>query len=296
VSKFPVRRYHPWTAAALLREARETTESCTMDRMLQVNGTDLHVRIDGPDGAPWLVLSNSLGAALDMWDPQVVACSRDFRLLRYDTRGHGRSAVPPGPYTLDQLGSDLVGLLDAMGIARAHFCGLSMGGATGMWLAQHASRRIDRLVLCNTTPWLGPPAGMTERIATIRRDGMAALVEGIVQRWFTADAIARHVATVERIRQTLLTTPVAGYVGCCEALRDMDQRAQLARIAAPTLVIAGTFDPAPTPAAAREWASAIPNARFVELPAAHLSNIGAAAEFNAAVLSFLGTAIGVGGS
>jgi 3-oxoadipate enol-lactonase len=296
VSEFPARRYHLCIAAALLREDRETTESCTMDRMLQVNGTDLHVRIDGPDGAPWLVLSNSLGAALDMWDPQVVACSRDFRLLRYDTRGHGGSAVPPGPYTLDQLGSDVVGLLDAMGIARAHFCGLSMGGATGMWLATHASQRIDRLVLCNTTPWLGPPAGMNERIATIRRDGLAALVEGVIQRWFTADTITRHAATVERIRQTLLTTSVAGYVGCCEALRDMDQRAELARIAAPTLVIAGTFDPAPTPTAAREWASTIPNARFVELPAAHLSNIGAATAFNDAVLAFLGKEIGDGGS
>jgi 3-oxoadipate enol-lactonase len=263
-----------------------------MDRMLRVNGIELHARIDGPDGAPWLVLSNSLGAALEMWQPQVAAFSSEFRILRYDTRGHGGSAVPPGPYTIEQLGSDVVGLLDTLGIARAHYCGLSMGGATGMWLAVHAAARIDRLVLCNTTPWLGPPEVMAARIATIRRDGMAALVEGIIQRWFTGDAIVRNAVTVERIRQTLLKTPVTGYIGCCEALRDMDQRAELARIAAPTLVIAGTFDPAPTPDAAREWASAIPNARFVELPAAHLSNIGAAAEFNEAVLSFLGPGTG----
>ena len=263
-----------------------------MDRMLRVNGIELHARIDGPDGAPWLVLSNSLGAALEMWEPQVAAFSGEFRVLRYDTRGHGGSAVPPGPYTIDQLGSDVVGLLDTLGIAHTHYCGLSMGGATGMWLAVHAPQRIDRLVLCNTTPWLGPPEVMAARIATIRQEGMAALVEGIIQRWFTGDAIMRNAVTVERIRQTLLKTPVAGYIGCCEALRDMDQRAELARIAAPTLVIAGTFDPAPTPAAAREWASAIPKARFVELPAAHLSNIGAAAEFNEAVLSFLGPGTG----
>ena len=175
-----------------------------MDRMLRVNGIDLHARIDGPDGAPWLVLSNSLGAALEMWEPQVAAFSREFRVLRYDTRGHGGSAVPTGPYTIDQLGSDVVGLLDTLGIARAHFCGLSMGGATGMWLAVHAAARIDRLVLCNTTPWLGPPEAMDARIATIRREGMAALVEGIIQRWFTADAITRQAVTVERIRQTLL--------------------------------------------------------------------------------------------
>jgi 3-oxoadipate enol-lactonase len=267
-----------------------------MDRMLRVNGTGLHVRIDGPDGAPWLVLSNSLGAALDMWDSQVMAFSRDFRLLRYDTRGHGGSAVPPGPCTIDQLGSDVVGLLDTLGIARAHFCGLSMGGATGMWLAVHASARIDRLVLCNTTPWLGPPEVMDARIATLRREGMAALVEGILQRWFTADTITHHAVTVERTRQTLLKTPVAGYVGCCEALRDMDQRAELVRIAAPTLVIAGTYDPAPTPAAAREWASMIPNARCIELPTAHLSNIGAAEQFNETVLAFLGKGVGDEGS
>jgi 3-oxoadipate enol-lactonase len=258
-----------------------------MDRMLRVNGIDLRARIDGPDGAPWLVLSNSLGVALEMWEPQVAAFSREFRVLRYDTRGHGGSAVPPGPYTIDQLGSDVVGLLDTLGIARVHFCGLSMGGATGMWLAVHAAARIERLVLCNTTPWLGPPEAMDARIATLRREGMTALVAGIIQRWFTADAITRHAVAVEQTRQTLLRTPVAGYIGCCEALRDMDQRAELARITAPTLVIAGTFDPAPTPAAAREWAATIPHARCIELPAAHLSNIGAAGEFNQQILSFL---------
>ena len=263
-----------------------------MDRMFRVNGTDLHARIDGPDGAPWLVLSNSLGATLEMWEPQVAAFSREFRVLRYDTRGHGRSAVAPGPYTIEQLGSDVVGLLDTLRIARAHFCGLSMGGATGMWLAAHAAARIDRLVLCNATPWLGPPEVMAARIATIRREGMASLVDGIIQRWFTETAITRDAVTVERIRQALLQTPVGGYIGCCEALRDMDLRADLARIAAQTLVIAGTYDPAPTPAAAREWASMIPKSRFLELPAAHLSNIGAAAGFNAAILAFLGKGIG----
>jgi len=258
-----------------------------MDRMLDVNGTDLRVRIDGLAGAPWLVLSNSLGADLDMWDPQVVAFSRDFRLLRYDTRGQGGSAVPPGPYTIEQLGTDVIGLLDLLGIERADFCGLSMGGATGMWLGAHAPSRLDRLVLCNTTPWLGPPDVLDARIATVRREGMPALVDGILERWFTPDARLRNRIAVERIRRSLLETPVAGYVACCEALRDMDQRAGLVRIAAPTLVIAGTFDPAPTPAAAREWAATIPNARCMELPAAHLSNVGAAAQFNEEVLAFL---------
>ena len=252
-----------------------------------VNGTELRVQVDGPQHKPWLVLSNSLGSALEMWEPQVAAFSREFRVLRYDTRGHGRSSVPARPYTLQQLGSDVLGLLDAFGIERANYCGLSMGGATGMWLATHAPQRIERLVLCNTTPWLGPPETMNARIATMLHDGMPAVVEAILDRWFTAEFRARDPLAVDRIRQALLSTPVDGYVGCCEAIRDMDQRASLAQIAAPTLVIAGTHDPAPTPAAARAWAAMIPNARFIELPAAHLSNIGAAGEFTQRVLGFL---------
>jgi 3-oxoadipate enol-lactonase len=260
----------------------------TISRRIRVNGTELQVQVDGPESRPWLVLSNSLGSTLEMWDPQVAAFSREFRLLRYDTRGHGRSSVPARPYTLQQLGMDVLGVLDALGIERTHYCGLSMGGATGMWLATHAPQRIERLVLCNTTPWLGPPETMNARIATMLHDGMPTMVEAILDRWFTAEFRARGPLAVDRIRQSLLTTPVDGYVGCCEALRDMDQRASLAHIAAPTLVVAGTHDPAPTPAAACAWASTIPAARFLELPAAHLSNIGAAELFNEAVLAFLG--------
>ena len=250
-------------------------------------GLSLHYRLDGPADKPCLVLSNSLGCRLEMWEPQVAALSREFRVLRYDTRGHGRSTVPPRPYTLEQLGTDVLGLLDSLGIERTHCCGLSMGGSTGMWLAINAPERIERLVLCNTTPWLGPPATMNARIEKLLRDGMPALVEAILERWFTSEFRTSEPQTVDRIRRMLLTTPVDGYVGCCEALRDMDQRASLARIVAPTLVIAGTHDPAPTPGAARAWASTIPNARFMELPAAHLSNFGAAEQFTRQVLDFL---------
>ena len=251
------------------------------------SGLHLHYRLEGPADRPCLVLSNSLGCTLEMWEPQVAAFSREYRVLRYDTRGHGRSEVPPRPYALEQLGMDVLGLLDRLGIERTHFCGLSMGGATGMWLATNAPERIERLVLCNTTPWLGPPATMNTRIETLLRDGMPALVEAILERWFTAEFRTHEPQAVDRIRRMLLTTPVDGYVGCCEALRDMDQRASLPRIVAPTLVIAGTHDPAPTPEAARAWASTIPNSRFLELPAAHLSNIGAAEQFTRQVLDFL---------
>jgi 3-oxoadipate enol-lactonase len=248
----------------------------------------LRVRIDGPERAPSLVLSNSLGATLEMWEPQVAAFSEHYRILRYDTRGHGSSSIPRRwPWTIADLGGDVIGLLDALGIERAHFCGLSMGGATGMWLATHASARIDRLVLCNTTPWLGPPETMTARIAQVRGEGMAPLVEGILQRWFTPEFRASDAAAVDRTRQMLLAAPAEGYAGCCEALRDMDQRDDLPRINTPTLVIAGTEDPSPSVDAARQWTVMIPQALFIELPAAHLSNIGAATAFNAAVLGFL---------
>jgi 3-oxoadipate enol-lactonase len=250
-------------------------------------GLHLHHRLDGLADGPCLVLSNSLGCTLEMWERQIAAFSREYRVLRYDTRGHGRSGVPQRPCTIEQLGLDVLGLLDALGIERTHYCGLSMGGATGMWLAVNAPHRIERLVLCNTTPWLGPPEAMNARIETLLRDGMPAMVEAILERWFTSEFRVREPLAVDRIRQVLLTTPVDGYVRCCEAIRDMDQRASLARIAAPTLVIAGTYDPTPTPAAARAWASMIPNARFVELPAAHLSNIGAAEQFTRQVLDFL---------
>jgi 3-oxoadipate enol-lactonase len=254
---------------------------------VQLEGHSLRVRIDGPDEAPWLVLSNSLGATLEMWEPQVAAFSERYRVLRYDTRGHGQSSLPPRPWTVADLGGDVVAMLDALGIERASYCGLSMGGATGMWLAVHARNRLERLVLCNTTPWLGPPDAMNSRIAQVRRDGMQPLVAGILERWFTAEFRGLDPAAVERVRRMLLATPVEGYAACCEALRDMDQRADLPHITTPTLVIAGTSDPSPDLETARQWAATIPQALFVELPAAHLSNIGAAKGFDAAVLHFL---------
>jgi len=266
---------------------QERPEPWTVTDRVNLGGHALRVRIDGPERAPWLVLSNSLGATLEMWQPQVAAFSEHYRVLRYDTRGHGSSSIPPRPWTIADLGGDVIGLLDALQIERAHFCGLSMGGATGMWLATRAPQRLDRLVLCNTTPWLGPPQTMTARIAQVRRDGMAPLVEGILQRWFTPEFRASDAAAVDRIGQMLLAAPAEGYAGCCEALRDMDQRDDLPRINAPTLVIAGTADPSPGIDAARQWAGTIPQVSFTELPAAHLSNIGAATAFNAAVLGFL---------
>jgi 3-oxoadipate enol-lactonase len=248
----------------------------------------LNCRWDGPGQGPALVLANSLGAALDMWWPQVGPFSAHLRVLRYDTRGHGLSSVPPGPYSLEQLATDVLRLLDAHGIERAHFCGLSMGGTVGMWLGAHAPDRIDRLVLSNTSPYFGPPDAMNARIAAVRQRGMGAIVDGVIERWFTAAFRAAEPDTVQRIRQGLLATSPEGYVACCAALRDLDLRDSLARIRAPTLVITGSDDPSSPPGASLALAAAIPGARCIELPAAHLANLGAAAAFNASVLGFLG--------
>jgi 3-oxoadipate enol-lactonase len=248
----------------------------------------IHCRWDGPADGPVLVLAHSLGANLEMWSPQVAPFSDRWRVLRYDCRGHGCSAVPPGPYSIAQLGDDVLGLLDAHGIERASFCGLSMGGTVGMWLGAHAAGRIDRLVLCNTAPYFGPPELMNTRIDAVRQQGMAAIVDGVIERWFTPAFRTTDPASVEKVRMTLLTSPVAGYIACCAALRDVDLRPSLAAIRSPTLVIAGSDDPSSPPATALAIAAAIPGARCIELPAAHLSNFGAAAAFNASVLGFLG--------
>jgi 3-oxoadipate enol-lactonase len=255
--------------------------------IIETGDARLHCRWDGPPDGPVLVLSHSLGSTLAMWLPQVAAFCRHFRVLRYDTRGHGASSVPPGPYRIAQLGTDVLRLLDAFSIERAHFCGLSMGGTTGMWLGANAPERIERLVLCNTTAWLGPPAAMNARIETVRGQGLAVLADATMERWFTASFRASEPATVQRIRDALVATSPEGYVACCEALRDLDLRDDLTRIRARTLVVAGSDDPSPPPTAALAMAAAISGARCVELPAAHLSNLGAAAAFDAAVLGFL---------
>ena len=256
---------------------------------IEVNGTALFHRFDGKRDAPVLVLSNSLGTEIGMWDAQVDAFASRFRVLRYDSRGHGKSSVPPGPYRIEDLGRDLVGLLDALGLGRVHFCGLSKGGMVGMWLATNAPQRVDRLVLCNTSAWLGPKETWTARIEAVRKGGMAAVTPGVLERWLTSGFRAREPEAVEKVRRMLLATAPEGYVASCEAIRDMDQRESIANIRAPTLVVVGTEDPATPPAHGRAIAEKIGGAKVVELPAAHLSNVEAAGQFTAAVLEFLGT-------
>lgn len=253
------------------------------------DGVQLQYRLEGPEGAPVLVMSNSLGTTLDMWVPQLLALLRHFRLLRYDTRGHGGSGLSPSPYQVDRLGKDILTLLDGLEIVRAHFCGLSMGGMTGMWLGVHAPDRVDRLVLCNTAAKIGTPEIWNTRIAAVEKGGMAAILPGVIQRWFTEDFANRNPEAVKPIAGMLMQTSPEGYCAACGAIRDMDQRSEIAAIRNPTLVIAGSHDLSTPASDGRFIADAIPGARYIELPSAHLSNIECEKAFTQALLDFLMT-------
>jgi 3-oxoadipate enol-lactonase / 4-carboxymuconolactone decarboxylase len=256
---------------------------------------ELFYRIDGDDDAPPLLMSNSLGTNCAMWAPQMDVLAANFRVIRYDTRGHGQSTVPKGPYSLDQLGRDVLALLDHLGIARTHFCGLSMGGLTGLWLLKHAPERLDRVVLANTGAKIGEAAFWNARIDAIEKEAAGAsdkglpppVVAGIVDRWFTKRFQALSPTHVDPIRQMLFDTTVAGYVANCVAIRDGDLRDVLATMDSRVLVVAGLHDPSTPPALGREIAAGIPGAAYVELDAAHLSNLEQVGAFNAALLGFL---------
>jgi len=254
---------------------------------IEHDGARIHYRFDGPAGAPALVFSNSLGTNLSMWDAQVAALGARFRILRHDTRGHGQSSVTPGPYSITQLGRDVVALLDALEIERADFCGLSMGGMTGMWLGVYAAARVHKLVLSNTAAKIGTAEIWNARMDAVRQGGMAAVAESILQRWYTPVFRERSPAEIERTRQMILSTPPDGYVANCAAIRDMDQRETISRITAPTLVIAGAKDPVTTTEDAHFIAGRIPGAKCAELDAAHLSNIEASEAFTGTLAQFL---------
>ncbi|SCW72892.1 3-oxoadipate enol-lactonase [Sphingobium faniae] len=251
------------------------------------DGCRLAYRFDGPDGAPVLMLSNSLGTDMDMWAPQMEAWMQRFRVLRYDSRGHGDSDSPPGAYSMDRLGRDVVELLDALGIERVHFCGLSKGGMVGQWLAVHAPERLDRLVLANTSAYMGPPSGWQARIEGVLKDGMVPLAEASIARWFTPGFVTGSPDRVEPIRAMLLANDPAGYAGCCAAIRDMDQRPTAGLNRTPTLVIAGSEDPSTGIGEAEFLANQASDGRLHALPAAHLSNVEAADDFARIVQAFL---------
>ncbi|MDH4873698.1 3-oxoadipate enol-lactonase [Pseudomonas sp. BN515] len=251
---------------------------------------DLNYLLEGPTGKPVLVLSNSLGTDLHMWDAQIPAFIQHFQVLRYDTRGHGKSLVSEGPYSIEQLGGDVLALLDALDIEKAYFCGLSMGGLIGQWLAINAPARIERLVLCNTAAKIGAPEVWNPRIDTVLSGGAQAmrdLRDASISRWFTPDFAEAQPAKVEPIVGMLAQTSPEGYAANCAAVRDADYREQLGRISAPTLIVCGSGDPVTTTEHGRFMQERIAGAELMEFHAAHLSNVQAGDAFSQRVLAFL---------
>jgi 3-oxoadipate enol-lactonase len=243
----------------------------------------LHHRFDGPEDAPVLVLSNSIGTTLELWDAQVPVFAGLLRVLRYDQLGHGRSDVRPGPYTVELLGRELLVLLDELGVERFSFCGLSLGGTIGMWLGKNAADRLDRLVLAGTSAYFGPPERWIERAELVRAEGMEPIADATMGRWFTA----AYPGIAEQ-RARFVATPPEGYAACCDALRDWDFRAELGSVTAPTLVLVGADDPASPPDQAQLIADGIPGARMVVLDAAaHLLNVEQPARFGGLALAHL---------
>ena len=257
----------------------------------QLADVRLNYRIDGEAASPPLLLSNSLGTALEMWELQMAALAGRYRVVRYDSRGHGRSEVTPGPYTIGQLARDALGLLDVLAITRAHFCGVSMGGMIGLWLGINAPERVNRLVLANTAAKIGTADMWNARIDAVRKGGMTAIASAVLARFFTPALLERPTPMVTQMRTTFEHLSPDGYVASCAAVRDMDQRHALGRIHAPTLVIAGTDDMSTPAAEGRYVAEHIGGARYVELPATHLSNVQSAPAFTQAVVQFLGNRI-----
>lgn len=255
--------------------------------VLKSGDARIHYALEGQSGSPVLVFSNSLGANYSMWDSQAREFHKNFRILRYDTRGHGQSSATSGPYSIEQLANDVIALLDALDLDRVHFCGLSMGGMIGMWLGVNARERLNKLVLCNTGAKIGTLEAWNARIEAVRKNGMKSIAHAVVERWFTPPFLQKSPEIISNTLKMIEEANPGGYSECCAAIRDCDYREQVAAIHTPTLVISGAHDPATPPADGRFLAHQISGARYVELNAAHLSNIEAQDRFNRELAAFL---------
>ena len=243
------------------------------------HGGSIRYRIDGSDDRPALLLSNALGTTLELWDAQAEAWLRAYRVIRYDSRGHGGSSVPSGDYTIADLGRDAVSVLNGVGAATAFVCGISLGGLTAMWLGAYAPERVRALVLANTSARVGTPERWIERIDKVRNEGMAAVADTVIPNWFTLDYHRGNPGVASRFHHMVASCSPQGYIGCCAALRDADLREEVRGIRAPTLVIAGERDPSTPLSAAEDLQSRISGASLMRLPSAHLSNVEYAAAF-----------------
>jgi len=259
-----------------------------MEHQVTSGDATISYEVDGPPDAPALLLINSIGSTREMWARQAPAFAGRYRVIRYDARGHGRSSVPAGDYTIAQLGGDAVAILDALQVPSAHVCGISLGGLTTQWLGVHAAGRVNKLIVANTAARIGTVESWTERIRMVRDGGMSPVAERSMQIWFSPAFHERDPETVHGFRAMVQSTPVAGYLGCCAALRDADLREDVARITAPTLTVASSADPVTPPEGLAFIRDRIRGARMVTVDAAHLSNVECAEEFTAAALDFLG--------
>ena len=262
----------------------------SMIQKIKVGELDVAYQFDGPADRPVILMSNSLMSNISMWDPTLPALTDRYRVLRYDTRGHGRTSVTPGPYSIAMLADDAVGLLDALNIRQAHIMGLSMGGMIAQQLGARYSDRVLSLLLCDTASEMPPRSMWEERLAIARTQGIPGLVEGTIKRWFTEPFINRAPKEIAKVREMILGTPVEGYMSCAGAVRDMAQTTMLLKITAPTLVITGRQDPACTVDQSTVLHRMINTSRMAVIEnAAHLSNIEQPEVFNREIRNFLET-------
>ena len=257
--------------------------------LADINGTTINYRFDGPELGQVVMLSNSLASNLTMWDLQIRALvEAGYRVLRYDNRGHGMSAVPDGPYNIELLVQDAVGLLDAFGLEKVHFCGLSMGGMIGQMLGVRHGDRLDSLMLCATSAYIGPREIWDERIELVQKTGMSAVAEATIDRWFTKTGQEKLPDEVEKVRQMILNTPAEGFCACSAAIRDMDQRESIGTISTPSLVVVGEHDPGTPVSAAELIHDRITSSNLKVIPdAAHFVNVEQSRLFNDTILAFL---------
>lgn len=256
-----------------------------------INGIDVFYLTEGDPHKPVIIFSNSLGTDHSMWDGQIESLRREFYVIRYDTRGHGLTSAPKGPYTIALLASDVLGLLDYLNIDKAFYCGISMGGLIGQWLAVNAPKRIEALVIANTASKIGTEQAWNERAALVRREGLNAIAESAPSRWFTPEFYGASPSSVNELLINLKNTSPEGYASCCEALAHEDLREKISEIDVPTLIISGDKDPVTTVDDASVMQSQIKDSQKIVLPASHISNVEAETEFNSCLKKFLSEVI-----
>jgi 3-oxoadipate enol-lactonase len=258
--------------------------------VIDCHGCPIDVEVTGPENAPVLMLSSSLGTTKHMWDPQIDAFSKNFRVVRYDRRGHGRSGVPKGPYSMEMLGRDALAIMDGLKLDKVNWLGLSMGGMEGMWLGANAGNRFNKLILSNTSAYYADKSVWHTRMDAVGKAGsVAAIADMVINAWLTKDFQAAQPDTTARMKEMMIATPVEGYLSCCAAVRDMDHREILKDIKVPTLIIAGAKDPATNVAAAEFIRDRIAGSKLVIVEAAHIANVEVPDDYARVVLDFLGS-------